>query len=168
MIRKGCIANAEKSFVGSYVLGMGFTFDDLRNQEVATPTAIMDELIAKDPSNREVIFPYIGGDELNTSPSHAHDRFVINFGDRDAEVCRARWPELMAIIEERVKPERLQKKDKRAKEFWWQYLRPRPELHTAIEWIGKGLGHSPGGPTRRLCFPTYRRGVLRFFDRFPF
>ena len=82
------IANAEKSFVGSYVLGMGFTFDDLRNQEVATPTAIMDELIAKDPSNREVIFPYIGGDELNTSPSHAHDRFVINFGDRDAEVCR--------------------------------------------------------------------------------
>ena len=34
-------ANAERSFVGSYVLGMGFTFDDTNTKGVATPLAEM-------------------------------------------------------------------------------------------------------------------------------
>ncbi len=33
------------------------------------------------PANAEVIFPYIGGEEVNTSPTHAHHRYVINFGE---------------------------------------------------------------------------------------
>ena len=74
-------ANAGKSFVGSYVLGMGFTFDDTDTKGVATPLAEMRRLIAADPRNREVIFPYIGGEEVNTSPTHAHHRYVINFRD---------------------------------------------------------------------------------------
>ena len=74
-------ANAGKSFVGSYVLGMGFTFDDTDTKGVATPLAEMHRLIAEDPRNREVIFPYIGGEEVNTSPTHAHHRYVINFRD---------------------------------------------------------------------------------------
>ena len=41
----------------------------------------MHRLIEKDPRNQEVIFPYIGGQEVNTSPTHAHHRYVINFGD---------------------------------------------------------------------------------------
>ena len=64
-------ANAGKSFVGSYVLGMGFTFDDTDTKGVATPIAEMQRLIAKDPRNAERIFPYIGGEEVNDS-AHAH------------------------------------------------------------------------------------------------
>ena len=74
-------ANAGKSFVGSYVLGMGFTFDDTDTKGVASPLAEMHRLIEKDPRNQEVIFPYIGGQEVNTSPTHAHHRYVINFRD---------------------------------------------------------------------------------------
>ena len=74
-------ANAGKSFVGSYVLGMGFTFDNSDTKGVATPLAEMHRLIAEEPRNREVIFPYIGGEEVNTSPTHAHHRYVINFRD---------------------------------------------------------------------------------------
>ena len=74
-------ANAGRSFVGSYVLGMGFTFDDTDRKGVASPLAEMRRLIEKDPRNREVIFPYIGGEEVNTSPTHAHHRYVINFRD---------------------------------------------------------------------------------------
>ena len=74
-------ANAEKSFVGSYVLGMGFTFDDTDTKEVASPLAERRRLIAADPHNREAIYPYIGGEEVNTSPTHAHHRYVINFHD---------------------------------------------------------------------------------------
>ena len=50
-------ANTGKSFVGSYVLGMGFTFDDTDTKGVATPTSVMEALIEKDPYNQEVIFP---------------------------------------------------------------------------------------------------------------
>ena len=74
-------ANAGKSFVGSYVLGMGFTFDDTDKKGVASPLAEMQRLIESDPRNRDVIFPYIGGEEVNTSPTHAHHRYVINFRD---------------------------------------------------------------------------------------
>ena len=86
-------ANAGKSFVGSYVLGMGFTFDDTDRKGVATPLAEMRRLLAANPRNREAIFPYIGGEEVNTSPTHAHHRYVINFRDYPLrrEDLHARW-----------------------------------------------------------------------------
>ena len=74
-------ANAGKSFQGSIVLDMGFTFDDTDRKGVATPLAEMQRLIAENPRNREAIFPYIGGQEVNTNPTHAHHRYVINFRD---------------------------------------------------------------------------------------
>ncbi|MDW8373951.1 MAG: SAM-dependent methyltransferase, partial [Planctomycetota bacterium] len=117
-------ANAGKSFIGSYVLGMGFTFDDHDRKGVATPLAELERLLAVNPACREVIFPYIGGEELNSSPTHAHHRYVINFGERDEAECRRRWPELMAIVEAKVKPERMKLGDdgiaKRRKTYWWR------------------------------------------------
>ena len=163
-------ANAGKSFVGSYVLGMGFTFDDTDTKDVASPLAECRRLIADDPRNQEAIFPYIGGEEVNTSPTHAHHRYVINFRDyplRREDLgepwataadnkCRewlrggivpldypepvaADWPELLAIVEERVKPERQIKNDGLARDKWWQFLRPRPELHAAITGLDRVL-----------------------------
>jgi hypothetical protein len=74
-------ANLEKSFQGSIVLGMGFTFDDTDKKGVASSLADMERLIAKDPRNAERIFPYLGGEEILDSPVHAHHRYVINFGE---------------------------------------------------------------------------------------
>lgn len=74
-------ANADKSFIGSYVLGMGFTFDDTDRKGVATSTAEMRRLVESDPRNAERILPYIGGEEINTNPTHSHHRYVINFED---------------------------------------------------------------------------------------
>ena len=157
-------ANAGKSFQGSIVLGMGFTFDDNDRKGVATSLAEMQRLLADNSRNREAIFPYIGGKEVNASPTHAHHRYVINFrdyplqredmgelwADADAERRRelwrqvvvpvdypmpvaADWPELLDIVEERAKPERLAQKDAIGQRLWWQFLRPRPELHAAIQ-----------------------------------
>jgi hypothetical protein len=131
--------NAGKSFQGSIVLGMGFTFDDTDTKGVATPIAEMQRLIAADPRNGEVIFPYIGGQEVNDSPTHAHDRYVINFGERDEDECRRRWPALLAIVEEKVRPERDAQGDKGAKERWWRFIRPRPDLQTAIAGLDRVL-----------------------------
>ncbi len=130
------VANAGKSFQGSIVLGMGFTFDDTDKKGVASSLADMHRLIDSDSRNREVIFPYIGGEEVNTSPTHAHHRYVINFAERDESECRRRWPELMAIVEQRVKPERSKLGDnsdaRRRKAKWWLWGRYTPALFSAL------------------------------------
>ncbi len=125
-------ANAGKSFQGSIVLGMGFTFDDTDKKGAASSLAEMHRLIDKDPRNADRIFPYIGGKEVNTSPTHAHHRYVINFGDMTEEEARA-WPDLMAIVEEKVKPERMKKKRESNREYWWRYGEHRPGLNAALE-----------------------------------
>ncbi|MBZ0186785.1 MAG: N-6 DNA methylase [Candidatus Obscuribacterales bacterium] len=129
--------NAGKSFQGSIVLGMGFTFDDSESADV-TPLAEMERLIEKDPRNAERIFPYIGGQELNESPSHQHTRYVINFGELTEAEAR-RYPDLMAIVESKVRPGRLLQKDRGAKERWWQFIRPRTELHSATDRLKRVL-----------------------------
>ena len=113
---------------------MGFTFDDTDTKGVATPLAEMERLIAERPANAEVIFPYIGGEEVNTSPTHSHHRYVINFGERAEDECRSRWPDLMAIVEARVKPERVTKDGKKYPRMvyeWWKYWNARAELQKA-------------------------------------
>ena len=113
------VANAGKSFQGSFVLGMGFTFDDTDTKGIASPLAEMRRLIAKDPRNAERIFPYIGGEEINDSPDHSNHRFIINFGVMSESEAR-RWPDLMEILEERVKPDRVSKPGSYSRE-WWLY-----------------------------------------------
>ena len=127
--------NSGKSFQGSIVLGMGFTFDDSDNKGIATSLTEMLRLTAKDCRNKEVILPYIGGAEVNTNPMHDHDRYVIDFGERSENECRNRWPDLMSIVEERVRPERATKdaqKYPRMVYEWWKYWNPRIDLYDKI------------------------------------
>ena len=139
-------ANAGKSFQCSIVLGMGFTFDDTDKKGVASSLADMERLIDSDPRNHEVIFPYIGGEEVNTSPTHAHHRYAINFGERSEEECRRRWPDLMEIVEQRVKPERLKLGNngdaRRRKARWWLWGRYTPALFTASHKVKRLLAIS--------------------------
>ncbi|GAB4304686.1 MAG: N-6 DNA methylase [Oscillatoriaceae cyanobacterium] len=146
---KPLVANQDKSFQGSIVLGMGFTFDD-SNPE-ATPIAEMHRLIAKDARNGERIFPYIGGEEVNSSPTHAHRRYVINFGEMSEAEARE-WPDLMAIVEEKVKPGRLaQKREIRAR-YWWRFGETTPALFRAIAQCDRVLVCSLHSPYLSFAF----------------
>ena len=187
-------ANARNSFQGSIVLGMGFTFDDTDKKGVATPLAEMHRLTSENPKNQEVVFPYIGGEEVNTSPTHQHHRYVINFGDcplRRGEVgelwanaglerrrelqanavvpldypdkVAADWRELLAIVEERVKPARLRSSQssksshgKRAS-VWWQLYHQAPDLYAAIAGLTRVLVNSQVSAHLQFAFlPTDR------------
>jgi hypothetical protein len=108
---------------------MGFTFDD--TDPDATPVQEMHRLLAKDPRNAERIFPYLGGDELNTSPTHSHHRYVINFGEMTLEQA-SRWPDLLHILETKVRPERKKKSKEVAAWPWWQFWRVRNEMQLAL------------------------------------
>jgi hypothetical protein len=111
---------------------MGFTFDDTDTKGVATPLVEMRRLIGKDPLNQEVIFPYIGGEDVNTSPTHAPHRYAINFRDRSEKECRERWPDLMAIVEAKVKPGRMNNNREVRKRYWWRFGETTPALFSAI------------------------------------
>jgi hypothetical protein len=132
-------ANAGKSFQGSIILGMGFTFDDTDRSGVASSIAEMERLIAKDAKNQRVIFPFIGGEEVTSSPTHAHHRFAINFFDRSEDDCRKEWPDLMTIIEKKVRPEREVQNRKALRERWWQYAEKRPGLVAACAGLSRVL-----------------------------
>ena len=78
--------NLRKSYSGARIYGQGFLFDDTDATGVASPIAKMRELLDRDSNNKDVIFPYIGGQEVNSSPTQAHRRYVINF--RELPLCR--------------------------------------------------------------------------------
>jgi hypothetical protein len=76
------VANAGKAFQGCIPLGAGFFFsDDEVGKGKANPISEMHRLIAKDRRNEERIFPYLGGEDVNTDPVHAYRRWTIDFND---------------------------------------------------------------------------------------
>ncbi|HZT54001.1 MAG TPA: DNA methyltransferase, partial [Gaiellaceae bacterium] len=114
-------ANAGKFFQGPIVLGMGFV---LAPEEA-------EALIAKDPRNRDVLFPYLNGEDLNSSPTLSPSRWVINFFDWPLEKAEE-YPDCLAIVRAKVKPARERDNRKAYRERWWQFAEKRRELQLAI------------------------------------
>lgn len=133
--------NKHLAFEGTYVLGMGFTFDDSDKKGVATPLSVMQRLIERNPKNSECILRYLGAAEVCESPEHFADRHVIDFGERSEEEARE-FPELFAVLEQKVKPERLKKdaqKYPRMVHEWWKYWNPRARLYRTIRDMNRVL-----------------------------
>ena len=108
------MVNTNASFLGSKTQGPGFIFDDFGAADSETPgtpspVITMERLMAENPRCRNVIKPYLGGDEVNTSPSQLHHRYAIDFRDRPEEECWENWPSVMQLLERKVKPQRQEK-----------------------------------------------------------
>jgi hypothetical protein len=128
-------ANAAESFIGCYVLGTGF---------VLTVKEAHD-LIVNNPRNKDVVFPYLNGDDLNSNWDCLASRWVIDFNDWPVEKAME-YPDAFKIIEERVRPERQRRK--LSGEYvlrnplphrWWQYADKRPALRKAIATLDRIL-----------------------------
>jgi len=132
-------ANSGIIHPGVYPYGSGFQFDD--SDACATSTAEMRLLIKEDPRNEELIFPYIGGDEILSDPAQKHRRFVINFGDRSLEDA-AQWPTLLRLLEKKVKPERLSLRGPVSEWPWWKFWRIRADLMNGLQAQDRYLCHS--------------------------
>ncbi|GIK88173.1 MAG: hypothetical protein BroJett026_36540 [Betaproteobacteria bacterium] len=165
---KPLAANANKAFQGSIVLGLGFTMSEADAQA----------LIARNAKNAEALFPYLNGEDLNSHPEQKPSRWVINFWDwpldrsargswADADVeQRDKWlregrvpsdypgpvaadfPDLLAIVEAKVKPERDRLSGNASaegrKKRWWLYGRDAKSLYHAIGRGGPFARHPDG------------------------
>ena len=191
-----------KSFIGNVVLGMGFTFDDTDKKGIATPLAEMNRLIAKRPANAERIFPFLGGEELNNSPTHSHHRYAINFEDwplrredlgalwavADANARRdwlrsgvvpidfpdhvaSDFPDLLAIVEQKVKPEREKSNRDKYRRLWWQFAERAVDLNALIkrQGIQRVLAVNCGAtPHMALAFLPSHQAFSHSLALFPF
>jgi hypothetical protein len=127
-------SNRGKSFIGSYVLGLGFV---LQPEEA-------DLLINSSSHNRDVIRQYIVGEDFNSRPDQSPSRYVINFHDwpLDRQIdsngpVAADYPDCLAILEAKVKPDRASKKRKVYREIWWQYAEKQSALYNAIDGMSR-------------------------------
>jgi hypothetical protein len=145
-------ANEGKSFQGSIVLGMGF---------VLTPEEAQS-LIDKNPKNREVLFPYLNGQDLNSRPDQSPSRWVINFRDWPLDrptapkeytgPVAADYPDCLVIVEAKVKPEREKSKRKVRRERWWQFAERAPALYAAIEGMERVLVRARIANVHSICW----------------
>ncbi|MEU8178606.1 type IIL restriction-modification enzyme MmeI [Microbispora hainanensis] len=139
--------NKDIAFIGSYVLGTGFT---LTNDEY-------EELVARNPRNADLIQPYIVGKDLNQRPQSDASRWVINFGNMSLEETKE-FPELIDIVSRLVKPERERKKRDNYRNQWWKFAERCPGLYRAIASLDHVLALSLVGNT--LMPPRLRTGPV--------
>jgi methylase of polypeptide subunit release factors len=99
------VANASKCFQGTIVLGTGFVVS----------AEFAQKLVLKNSRNREVLFPYLNGQELNARIDEPPERWIINFFDwsldrEPAEIehhfrpVAADFAECLEIVAAKVKP----------------------------------------------------------------
>jgi hypothetical protein len=118
--------NRSICFKGSVPLGDGFFVEEAQVQR----------LLDKGTKYKDVLFQYLNGQELNSSPTQQAGRWVIYFRDWSLERCR-NYPECLRIVEDNVKPERdkiVPKNNmaKQRKELWWKFTGPTVDLYEAI------------------------------------
>lgn len=116
------VENGGVSFVGSYVLGLGFTLPESKAR------AWIDE----DARYAGVLFPYLNGQDLNNHPQHSTDRWVIDFGDRSEKDAQC-YPRAYEKVLREVKPERDTNNRKVYRDYWWQYAEKRPAMLRALK-----------------------------------
>jgi hypothetical protein len=145
--------NSGKAFQGSIVLGMGFTFDnEAASKGVASSLNDMELLIKRNAVNADRIFPYIGGDEINTDPRQRHFRYIIDFGDMTEGEARGGWPDLIAVLERYVRPERQKQKREDLRNRWWQFAYRKKGLYRAIATLPRVLAISRVSSHLAFCF----------------
>ena len=129
------VANKGLCSLGSYIYGPGFLFDD-ENSDAGSLDE-MAALVRSAPATKDRILPYIGGQDVNESPTHASKRFVIFLSDLTNEDELACFPELEGIVRRRVKPLRDQlgpnPVNDPLKRRWWAYQAHRPSLYEQLD-----------------------------------
>jgi hypothetical protein len=151
--------NHGKSYKGSYVLGLGFTFDDYAAERgQAWPLSKMREIEAEYPAEAQRIFPYLGGVDLNGDPEHRHRRFVIDLGDINEEDAWQKWPQLMSMLKERVYPQRKQDKRESNRKYWWRFSERQPAMLRAIAPLRRIIGIARVTP--HAAFTFLNKGIV--------
>jgi hypothetical protein len=112
--------NMGKSFQGCELSGKGFV--------ISAETA--KTWITADKNNKNVLKPMIDGKSLVTPGIELE--WVIDFNDMPLEEASL-YGLPFEHVKKHVKPERMNNREKRRKENWWLFGRPRPIMRKSLE-----------------------------------
>ena len=125
--------NENTVFEGTKIYGGGFLFRDDKPFSPRNTIAAMHEIISANPESSSVIFPFLGGEDINNDPLHRPSRMVIDFSGRSIAEAEQRWPELIDLVRETVKPSRDKVNRDKTRENWWLFEEARPGLYRSIK-----------------------------------
>ncbi len=114
-------ANLNMCFQGVIPLGMGFIITE----------KIAQEWINKDEKNKDVLKLFSMGANLAKNSLGKPERWIIDFNEMSLEEA-SNYVLPFEHIKQNVKPERLQNRAKKAREYWWEFFAPRPAMRGAI------------------------------------
>lgn len=115
--------NRNMAFAGTNILGTAFTLSADQRQR----------LLRDEPSASSIIKAFYGGRALVGSADPTQpSRWIIDFGKRSLAEA-GEFPLTLAIVEEKVKPERLKANEPCVRYYWWQYGRPAAALYQIID-----------------------------------
>jgi type II restriction/modification system DNA methylase subunit YeeA len=117
-------ANLNKCFQGVIPVGKGF---------FVTEQQVIDWIKA-DVKNQDVLKQSISAQDLTDNPHGTPKRWIIDFNDMSLEDA-SDYQLPFEHIKTYVKYERDNNRDEKAKNYWWRFLRPRPEMRKAIEFL---------------------------------
>ena len=113
--------NLARIFQGTILLGEGF--------KVSATTA--SAWISGDEKYNQILFPFIGGNEVNKDPRYTPSCWVINFWDWQEQQSK-NFPLAYEQVKREVLPDRLKQKNEAAKIRWWIHYKFGFDLYHKI------------------------------------
>lgn len=114
--------NKGRCFQGPIPVGDGFV---ISADEAAS-------LLARTDANyRDVVRPYLVGDDITEEPAQRPRRWIIDFAQLPLEAAM-RYPAALEIVRQRVKSVRERNNRKLYRDRWWQFGEGRPGMRAAL------------------------------------
>lgn len=154
--------NKNRCFQGPIPVGEGFIIsEDLAHKFLNDPLQ----------DYREVVRPYLTGEDITDGSEQLPSRWIIDFGRRPLEKALP-YTRAMAVVRERVKPERDLNGDKGFRQKWWLFGRPRGEMRVALAPLKRYIALCAHGKRMHLSWqdpdtvPSNANMVFAFQDDF--
>ncbi|HYO45673.1 MAG TPA: type IIL restriction-modification enzyme MmeI [Gemmatimonadota bacterium] len=115
-------ANRGYAYYGPIPGGRGFILDE---------EEAVSLLSRHDDTWRQVVRPYLTGDDILSRPEHDPSRWIIDFGFMSLEEAM-RFEEALQIVRERVKPQRDRTRRESYRRNWWRFSEPIRDMRTRL------------------------------------
>lgn len=129
-----------------------------------------EEILSHDDSDyREVVRPYLIGDDIVNDAMQQPRRFVIDFAVRPLEEAM-QYPTALDLLRKRVKAEREQNRDRFRREHWWLLGRPVLAMRDALSPLPRYIAGVAQGKRILFCWcepwtcPSNLTNVFAFAD----
>jgi len=133
-------ANHGVAFYGPIPGGRGFVLEEEEAQRL---------LDRHGDAWRQIIRPYLTGDDLVSRPDQAPSRWIIDFAFMSLEEAMD-FGDALQIVRERVKPQRDQTRRESYRRNWWRFSEPIREMRSRLAGLDRYIAAPAQG--KRILF----------------